>query len=299
MPEKATLEQEVMDLVAEALGGEPDAELAKALEAVEKAKLEGKAAEAAKMALRLLGKYKDQAGLKDVVKALVELLGEKYGYPEPKKVAKVKLEGEAADAAKMALRLLGKYKDQAGLKDVVKALVELLGEEYGYPEPKKVAKAEIDPETQAQIDMLIKSKEKLETEIQKAQADAAHERDLRLQREYLEKAQSFKNVPGKPEELAAILKRLAEKDPELYGKVEGLLAGVNTSLEKSALLQEFGTSQVRETAGTAAEEVMRLASELVQKSGGKLDFPQAVAQVEKTAPDLYLRYTQEARHRGG
>ena len=239
------------------------------------------------------------------------------------------LEQEAAEAAAQVEKALGEKLTSlleglspADLKALMKLVADKLGiaepekakkpeDKYGYPEPKDktkkavkpanpediVKKADLDPEVKAQIELLIKAKDESEVKIQKALADAAHERDLRLQREYLEKAQSFKGLPGKAEDLAAILKNLGEADPELYKKVEALLANTSMALEKSALMEEYGKRGGPEIAASATDEVMRLVNDLVSKGEGKLSFADALIQVEKLAPEKYLRYTQEVRSR--
>lgn len=248
---------EMLDLLEEAFEGDVPAEVTKALEAIEKMQISGKAADAAKMALRLLGKYKDEVGLKEVVAQLVKLVG-----------------SEKMDEDKDKMH------------------------EYGYPEPKeddKVKKSEVAAEVDVQMQALLKAQEDLRKEVELAKSEAARERDLRLQREYVEKAQGMMGIPVPVEELGGMLKALADADQALYAKFETLLAAASNAIRKSDLLKEFGYSEGARVPASATDELMKKANELIQKGEGKLNFGQAVAEVERVAPELYMRYMAEAR----
>lgn len=270
MPKKE-IAQEYLDLMAETLGGEPEKALQTMLEEIEKAKLSEKAANAAKMALRLLSKYKEEEGIKQAVKVLVDAMGG-YGSPEPEKKAEKKVKKEVSPAPKKEIK-----------EAIKKAVPELAGdlEALLKAQDEKIQKAE-------------EKAEKAEEQAVKAEQKATAERDLRLQREYLEKAQGY-FLPIKAEELGAMLKRLSEVDEELSKKFDGLLGSTSTALEKSALMVEFGTSK-RPEIRSATEELMAKANELIQKGEGKVSFGQAVVQLEQLDPDLYLRYMREARN---
>jgi len=131
----------------------------------------------------------------------------------------------------------------------------------------------------------------------KAQKLAEAEREQRLGKEYLEKAREFECLPMKAEELALVLKSLAEKAPEAYSKLEPVLRDASTALSKSQLFKTVGTD-ARGEVGSAWDKICKKADELVLKSAAKLTVEQARTQVMNADPALYAEYQKEQEQGG-
>jgi len=155
---------------------------------------------------------------------------------------------------------------------------------------KAYAKVEAD---EVQEDDILKSAdpavqqfvEELRKQAEEAQSIAKAEREARLQREFVEKAEAFDNLPTNTEDLGALLKAIHEVvDTETFGKVEELLRTSDELIGKSAW-DEIGSGM--STPG--ADKIEELAKAHQQEHGGT--FEQAYAEVLIANPSLY----EEAR----
>jgi len=234
-------------------------------EVLKQAKLSDKAQGAVKGALRLLNAYKDELP-KDIMNTLAGLAG--YGYPEP--AAKAKDEGKKK-------------------------------EKYGYPAPTKKEDGSYDfsgipEEVRPAVESLWKEHEAAIKKAEELEKVLKAEREERLRKEYIQKAAAdFGNLPTKPEEFGLVLKGLAEKAPEEYAKLEGVLKAANEAIEKGALFAKVGHSGGL-AGGSAMAKIEEVAKSLVQKDAS-MTKEQAIAKALELHPELYTEYLQETQRR--
>jgi len=234
-------------------------------EVLKAAKLSDKAKGAVKGALRLLNAYKDELP-KDIMKTLAELAD--YGYPAPTEKAKGKKDEEEDEKKK-----------------------------YGYPAPTKKEDGSYDfssipEEVRPAVEALWKEQQEAVKKAEELEKVLKEERDKQLRKEYIQKAaDEFANLPTKPEEFGLVLKGLAEKAPEEYAKLEGVLKAANEAIEAGALYAEVGRGGAP-AGDSAVAKVEAMAAGLVQKDAN-LSRADALAKVLAENPQLYEQYRKE------
>lgn len=135
------------------------------------------------------------------------------------------------------------------------------------------------------------------TRIAKAEARAAEseaiakaERDTRITREYLTKAETkMEHLPGTASEKASILKGLNDIDTDLANKVEQMLISANEQAALGAIDDELGRDVLGDS--TAMGEIEKLAKSL-QASNSDLTYEQAVDKALSENPALYTKYLE-------
>ena len=139
---------------------------------------------------------------------------------------------------------------------------------------------------------VLDAQEKDRIEKEQLQKDLAEEREIRLRKEYVEKAGEFTHLPGIEQEgLADVLKAIKEKAPQVYDTVEKVFGSVQKAMEESELWKERGSGGAG-FVGSAEEEINKEAERLVEKDGS-LTQAQAVDRVLASRPDLYKKYEAE------
>ncbi|MBC7340897.1 MAG: hypothetical protein H5U02_00325 [Clostridia bacterium] len=256
--------------------------------------------------------------MEEILKAVLETeLEDEKKVDEVLKAAK--LSDKAQNAVKGALRLLNAYKDELP-KDIIKTLAGLAG--YGYPEPAEKAKSEEDKkkkekygypaptkkedgswdfsgipeEVRPAIEALWKEHESAVKKAEELEKVLKEERDKQARKEFIQKAATeFANLPTKPEEFGLVLKGLAEKAPEEYAKLEGVLKAADEAIRKGALFAEIGRSGGL-AGGSAMSKIEAVANSLVQKDAN-MTKEQAIAKALELHPELYTEYLQETQRR--
>jgi len=223
-------------------------------EVLKAAKLSDKAKGAVKGALRLLNAYKDELP-KDIMKTLAELAD--YGYPAPTEKAKGKKDEEEDEKKK-----------------------------YGYPAPTKKEDGSYDfssipEEVRPAVEALWKEQQEAVKKAEELEKVLKEERDKQLRKEYIQKAADF----------GLVLKGLAEKAPEEYAKLEGVLKAANEAIEAGALYAEVGRGGAP-AGDSAVAKVEAMAAGLVQKDAN-LSRADALAKVLAENPQLYEQYRKE------
>lgn len=143
-------------------------------------------------------------------------------------------------------------------------------------DPLKVALAKADPTIRSII-------EKQQQQIEEAQAIAKAERDARLEREFLAKAENLRMISEAPSELAGTLRKLHDLDPKVAGEVEKMLQTANTQIAKGNLFAEFGKGGAETTISKSVEG----RAEQLMKADPSLTKEQAIAQAYANDPTLY------------
>lgn len=223
--------------------------------------------------------------IKQVVKGIVKLL-RAYKNDLPEDILEI-----VADIAELKVPERIVYQDKP--LDEEEALIF-----QGLPQPVKKADGSYDlssvpKEMRAIIEALWKQAEKAETLAKELKA----EKQLRIKKEFEEKAAQFDNLPITTEELGHILRVFSEKAKEEYEKLERLLMAVNEALEQSALFKEVGSSHFS-VGGDAWSKVEKMAESLIQKEQG-LTKEKAIAKIFEMNPKLYEEYLREKINKGG
>lgn len=146
-----------------------------------------------------------------------------------------------------------------------------------------------DPEA-AEKEMLAKADPALRSLIEKQQAQVAQaqeiakaERDARLEREFLAKAETMPMIAEDKAALGGLLRRISEAlSAEDSAAVEKVLKSANEAISKSNIFKEFGTGGGETTISKSVEAK----AEEIRKADPSLTFEQAVAKAYDENPDL-------------
>jgi hypothetical protein len=133
-----------------------------------------------------------------------------------------------------------------------------------------------DPEVRALI-------EKAQQRAEAAEAIAKAERDARIEREMLAKAQKLVHVNDNTDELAKTLKSLHEANPELAEGIEKMLTAANEQIAKSGIFSEIGLGGGDTTISKAIESRVQE----IQKANPNLTREQAETQAYEENPEMY------------
>ncbi len=150
----------------------------------------------------------------------------------------------------------------------------------------ELSKAYSDEERDQVIAKAFDQVEEYSQQAWEAEEIAKSERDLRLTREYIEKAADY-NVPISPEELGPVLYRMAETMD--YDDC----AVIHKALESSgaAIFEEYGHIGGGDNADVMSQ-VQAYANEYVGKSADEAD---TISKVFEANPDAYEQYLAEQR----
>ena len=162
-------------------------------------------------------------------------------------------------------------------------------------EPFDIAKADLPDHVKAHIVALQKSNDESRAEREALAKAVAVERDARLTKEYIEKADRDFSSIGPAAEVGPILKSLHGADEVLAGQVERLLKMAAERANKAALFSERGRSAALAPSG-AWDRIVKAADGLVQKgTDGSLTQAAAIDLVIKRDPELYNAYLAERK----
>lgn len=200
------------------------------------------------------------------------------------------------------------------LEDVVVQKVLTKTEEAPVAEKTEVAKADEAPGDTTEVakgeaeeseeDLLKSADPRLADLIRKSRDDAAaankaaaeatkvakFERDQRVERELIAKADTF-SVPGDKSDVVAILKSAtATGDAELIAKIDKLLAATTEVMKQTDLFKEIGTDQP----GGIESGLEKVAKALID-TDPKLTKEQAIAKALEANPELYNTYLAETK----
>lgn len=268
------LTKELLDSLGESVAKEAD--LAKLVEKAEKPEEVAKALDGV---TRLLATHKGELTpeiLAEVAKAA--------GLELPKAEApgiEAKTASELVDVLKKA------DVDAAVIAEVETALEAATKKE-------EIDKADLPPAVREALAKSEAERKEATEKAEKAETLAKKERDIRLEKEFVAKAETFASLPTKAEDLGLVLKEASEKlEKGSYEKLEGLLKAANEGIESGELFKEQGREGVT-PAGDAFEEATRKAEEL-RKADSSLTEAQALEKALASDADLQRRYLAEVR----
>lgn len=117
------------------------------------------------------------------------------------------------------------------------------------------------------------------------------ERDLRITKEFIDKAKSYKNLPIKADEFGKILKDLFKRAPEEFAELEKVLAASDEMINKNnIIMEEIGVGVHPET--DAMQKMNTIASE-IQKANSGMTFQVAFSKAMSENPELYNEYRRQ------
>jgi len=238
---------------------------------------------------------------KHVLAALEEL-----GLTEPTEDQVAKLEarlpkpgvaGTKADKATIAKSVLAAL-DELGITEPTEEQVATLTARLPVPEekPEDVLKG-LTPAARALVEKAQADAAAATKAAEEAGKVAKAEREQRVTKEFIAKAQTLAALPGmNADDFGVVLKGIAEKAPEAWAKLEPLLKSAHEAIRTGALFVEKGAGG--EGSGAAAAQVDAKAKELVAKSATGLTLVQARVKVWESEPELYAAYRREQREEG-
>tara|TARA_Y100000310_G_scaffold120296_1_gene119032 strand:- start:2344 stop:3189 length:846 start_codon:yes stop_codon:yes gene_type:complete len=151
------------------------------------------------------------------------------------------------------------------------------------PEVEKIMKM-ADPEVQT----LVKS---LRAEAEEAKTIAKAERDARLNREFISKAESeMPDLPGSTEDTAELLKRAYNVDVEFGEALEDVFKASSQAIGESDIFKEYGSDAEADTEAMGKVEGIAKA---LREADPDLTDEQAFSKALDTNPDLYAQHRRE------
>lgn len=182
---------------------------------------------------------------------------------------------------------------EAEVEDLSKSVDDLTTEKTTLTEALKKAEDEgtiVKSEEEQRKALLEKADPAVRALIEKAEKDAEEaakiakaERDARLDREFISKAEAMPMLSEDKTALGGLLRRISEalttEDAEAVTKV---LTAANAQIEKGNLFTEFGSGGAPTTVSKSVES----AAEELRKQDPTLTIEQAQAKVYETNPDL-------------
>jgi hypothetical protein len=276
------------------------------------ANLSEEAAAAVKGAMKILNAYSDMIPAEQALAVVSEGLGVKKmtEFEEGKESEGAKLSDEDEDEEEEEVKELsemitesekatefeeGKESEGATLADEEEDEEEDAEKaEKENPDSLQKSLAALDPAVRDQVTALWKSQKEAVAKADKLEKSLAKERDERVRKEFIAKAQTeFRFVPGKsPEELGLMLKSLYAMDSQIAKDIEGIFKSVSAMVEKGDLLDELGSSMTGEAAsGSAYSKLDNIAKSRVAKSDES--YAKAFEKAMRDNPGLYTDYLNE------
>lgn len=130
---------------------------------------------------------------------------------------------------------------------------------------------------------------KMQSDLTEAENIAKAERDERLRRDYIAKAEQLPMISTDKDQLGELLKALNDKAPEEAAIVEKLFGAANKQISESNLFGEIGKSGAHTTLGSSVEAA---ASE-IRKANPGMTQEQAIAAAYESNPSLYEESLKE------
>ena len=257
----------------------------------------------------------------DMNKEFIEkiLKGDIEITPEVEEIIK-QLSKEDASAVRGAMKLLSAVKGTVPEK-LMNQLGRLIGPEPKktkgeppMPEPKKVKKeGELDLSTlpkeqqervQKELDEskakdaelekvkkeLAESKDKNTSDLEKVRKELSDEKEIRITKEFKEKASVLKNLSEGTDELGLILKECSQKvSKETFEKLENVLKAADKAIAEGNLFKEIGTGGVNDKSN-AGDKLDAIAKEYPEKHNVTPEKAYDIIIQQPVNKELYTNY---------
>jgi uncharacterized protein (DUF885 family) len=190
----------------------------------------------------------------------------------------------------------GDTTDAPGSKKTVSTSLDHVGEN----EVSKSELAKLSPEArqavlkaQSDRDQMRKDMDVIRKQAETATQVAKAERDARITREFVAKAEALDSLSQSPAEFGPVLKRLSENVSDAdFAALTTVLKAADEAVRSSAVFKEAGIAGGAVRAESAYAEVVRRAEE-IRKSDPKMAKRDAEDLVMKNDPDLQRRHIAE------
>lgn len=127
-----------------------------------------------------------------------------------------------------------------------------------------------------------------------AETIAKAERSIRLEREFVSKAQTLDHLPITAEDFGIVLKSVAEAvDAETFEKVWQVLEAANAGMAQGGIFKEVGKSVSTDADGPAT--LIDKAAARIREQNPDLTEAQAIAKAIEHDPTLYTAYLNEVK----
>lgn len=158
------------------------------------------------------------------------------------------------------------------------------------PKPEQINKDELSPLVREALEKAEKRAEDADARIEKAEKLAKAERDERVTRDFVAKAEEIPLVAGDAAEFGPVLKRASESlSKEDFDLLNQRLAAANEQISKSALFKQMGSDADGER-GSGDGDLARKAEEIQKSGGSRFDAMREAARGQDGA-----RYLQSVR----
>ena len=231
------------------------------------------------------------AKIQGTMKAAMKLLkGMAKRLPEKEREKIMQGMGDLAGMSKV------KKEEETQTPDPAQAAADGEGDQTPSNEPVK-KEGQMDPEIEKKIEAILKSNEKLETENAGLKEEIKKERDLRILKEFEDKAKTEFSHVGDHKKVALVLKSAKDSmSEEDYKNFEEVMKSNQTKLEAGNIFSELGSSQ---GVSTDLESKIQVKKEAIMKENTDLTPEQAEAKVFEQNPDLYTEYLDGNPKQGG
>jgi predicted transcriptional regulator len=156
-------------------------------------------------------------------------------------------------------------------------------------------KADLPPAVRARIEKLEKDAADKDSRLEKAEKMAKQERETRLIREFVEKAEQYDALSQDPLEFGPVLKSAHEAmSSEHFDALETLLKAANEQVRQGDLFKEQGKGGDGPKGGDAYSELAKAAKEL-RKEDRSLSPTAALEAAMANDPELQAKYLAEVR----
>ena len=278
------------DILVEVLKADGQTEaVLKLEEQLKKEEMPEDAKAAMKAAMKLLQAYSDVMPVKQ---ALTALSNAAHEDKEEKAEHKDKEEKAEHDDKKEKNEHYDKAEHEEDEAKKMKDEEELKKSLDGLPAPARKA-----------IDAIWKAKEELVAKSELLEKQLGQEIAKRARREYVAKAEkTLCNIPGHSlDDVVDLVIEAKARDEGFGSRIEKALEASSAALQGGALLVEAGRSVPDMSGGDSWSKIQRIAKSEVEKSGGSLSMPQAIAKTIQTNPALYEAYNadRERKNVGG
>ena len=173
-------------------------------------------------------------------------------------------------------------------------LAEAKKAEAPEPKPAVVDKSELAPEVRAALEKAESDAKELGDRLAKAEETAKAERDVRLTRDFIAKADTYKGLPVEATKFGPVLKAISESvSEETYSELEKALNAADEGIVKGDLFKTIGADGEK-TDNSAIDEVQRKAEE-IRKADPKVSSADAFELAMKSDRKLQERYLAEMR----
>lgn len=214
--------------------------------------------------------------------------------------------GKVSEDVMQELRKLAGLKEYAKPKEKTrKELVEELRKEgFKIEEPKEPNGGNMDPEMKKHLDSIRKEYDSKFEDIKKEndtlRDTLKKERDLRMTREFEEKAESFGYKGDKAKEVASILKSASQDmNQENYDKIESLIKAQAAQGKVAHLFKETGSSQGKDGGTSDWEQELDAKKADIKKAHPDWSDAKVEDRALQDNPGLYNKYLDSNPAQGG